>query len=132
MAGSKLNRTYKDIDLNFQPHPVTGDVVKKTDVNAIKQSLSNLIATSHYEFPFEPQIGSTIHALLFENFSDVVRFAIQNEIGVLIENFEPRVQILDVFINEVPDTHTLEVSLVFTINNSPKPETLDINLQRIR
>jgi len=132
MAGSKLNKTYKDIDLDFKPHPVTGDIVKKTDVNAVKQSLTNLISTSHYEYPFEPQIGSTIHALLFENFTDVVRFAIQEEIKVLVKNFEPRAQVLDVFIKESPDTNTLEGSLIFTINNSDKPETLNINLERVR
>ena len=39
----KSTRTYVDLDLDFTSHPVTNDVVKITDVEAVKRSVRNLI-----------------------------------------------------------------------------------------
>jgi len=132
MVGIHINRQYKDIDLNFIAHPVTGDITKKTDVNAVKQSISNLINTRHYESLFEPAIGSNIHALLFENLTEVVKFAIEEEVKILIKNFEPRAEVIRVIVKEIPDRNTLEVSILFTIINLDEPQTLNILLERIR
>lgn len=132
MAGKNINRQYKDIDLSFVPHPVTGDISKKTDVNAVKQSISNLISTRHYETLFDPALGSNIHALLFENLTDVVKFAIEEELKVLIRNFEPRAEVLGVVVKELPDTNTIEASVLFTIINIEEPQTLNLLLERVR
>lgn len=132
MGNSLLNRQYSDIDLNFIAHPVTGDITKKIDVDAVKQSISNLINTKHYENVFEPEIGSNIHALLFENLTDIVKFAIEEEIKILIRNFEPRAKVIEVIIRELPDVNTIEASIIFTIVNIEEPETLNILLERVR
>jgi len=132
MAGKTINRRWKDIDLNFKAHPVTKDIAKKTDVNAVKQSISNLINTRHYENPFEPEIGSNIHALLFENLTEIVKFTIEEEVKILIKNFEPRAEIIKVIIKELPDTNSVEASILFTILNSEKPETLNLILEKVR
>ena len=63
----RVNRIYSDLDLDFTRNPVTSDVVKLTDVEAVKRSVKNLIQTNHYERPFHPEIGSDVRALLFEN-----------------------------------------------------------------
>lgn len=132
MTGNNINRQFKDIDLNFTAHPVTGDIVKKTDVNAVKQSISNLVSTRHYESLFDPALGSNIHALLFENLTEIVKFTIEEELKVLIRNFEPRAEILNVIINEQPDTNTIEASIIFTIINITEPQTLNLLLERVR
>ena len=62
----RANRIYKDLDLDFGRNPVTNDVNKLTDVEAVKRSVRNLINTNHYERPFHPEIGSGIRGLLFE------------------------------------------------------------------
>lgn len=132
MTGLNINRQYKDLDLNFVAHPVTGDITKKTNVNAVKQSISNLVSTRHYESLFEPELGSNIHALLFENLTDIVKFAIEEELKILIRNFEPRAEILKVIVKELPDTNTIEASILFTIINIEEPQTLNILLERVR
>src|SRR5210317_4693 len=68
----RASRLFKDISLSFTKHPVTGDIAKLSDVDAIKRSVRNLINTNHYERPFHPKIGSDIRDALFEPVSAVV------------------------------------------------------------
>ena len=63
----KITRLYKDFDLAFGKNAITGDINKKLDVNAVKQSMKNLILTELMERPFQPDLGSALAGLLFEN-----------------------------------------------------------------
>ena len=65
-ASSRSTRLYRDIALSFETNAATKDVIVKKDVDAVKQSVKNLILTNHYERPFHPEIGSGITNLLFE------------------------------------------------------------------
>ena len=47
----KTVRIYKDLDLSFTPHPGTGDVGMKFDINSVKQSLRILLLTANGERP---------------------------------------------------------------------------------
>ena len=40
-------RTFKDLDFSFTAHPVTKDISRKFDENAIKASVKNLVLTSN-------------------------------------------------------------------------------------
>ena len=62
----RVNRIYSDLDLDFTRNPVTSDVVKLTDVEAVKRSVRNLVNTNKGERPFHPEIGCGIRGLLFE------------------------------------------------------------------
>ena len=65
MAGQVTKDRYKDIDLDFIAHPVTGDIVQKTNKDAIKQSLTNLIKMGPHDKPFQPNINSKVKYLYF-------------------------------------------------------------------
>ena len=54
---STHTRGWSDLDLDFTAHPVTKDIVRKTNVEAVKRSVRNLIRTNMYERPFHPEIG---------------------------------------------------------------------------
>ena len=56
---------YVDIDLAFANRP-SGDVYKKRDAAAVKQSIKNILLTNHYEKPFQPFFGSNLRGMLFE------------------------------------------------------------------
>ena len=62
-------RDYLDFDLGFGRNPITNDLNKRINANAIKQSVKNLVLTHFYEVPFHPEVGSQIYHALFENFS---------------------------------------------------------------
>ena len=88
MAIKQVNRIYSDFDLSFAANPVTGDISKKTDANAVKQSIKTLVLTRFTERPFQPRLGSPIYGLLFENIDVVSANRLQLELEILIEKYE--------------------------------------------
>lgn len=128
----RKTRVFQDLDLNFTPHPVTKDIVKKFDENAIKQSLKNLILTRNYERPFHSEIGSPVRALMFDLVTPLTALTVKRAIVDVVNNFEPRVELMEVEPVISPDNNSLYVSIVFKIRNTEKPVTLDLLLERTR
>lgn len=134
MATVKTNvaRQYKDLDLNFTLHPVKKDVSKHVDEMAVINSVKNLILTNHYEKPFQPEIGSNIQKLLFENMDNITASAISREIEQTITNFEPRVKIIAINVSPDFDNNAFSVGMEFYIINRTEPITIQFFLERVR
>jgi len=132
MPINRKTREYTDFNLLFTTNPATGDLTKKSDEEAIKASVRNLIQTKNFERPFHPEIGSQIYSLVFENFSPVIAQVMKKTIFDTIEKFEPRVSVTDVRIQERPDSNELSVDIQFLINSSDKLVTLKTSIQRVR
>jgi len=131
-TATKKQRTFSDLDLNFTAHPVTGDVARLYDENAIKRSVRNLLQTNNFERPFHSEIGSQIRALLFEPASPVLNTMLKRVIADTIATFEPRVVVNSVTVSSNADNNALNVTLVFTIVNTVNPVTMNVVLQRTR
>ena len=129
-----ISRTpdYSDLDLDFIAHPTTKDVVIKTGADAIKRSVRNLILTNFYEKPFRPGIGSSAVKLLFDNMSPLVSSFLENAITEVIQNYEPRVQIIKVTVDMDYDNNGYNVRLDFIVLNRNEPATITIFLERVR
>lgn len=127
-----LTRNFKDLDLNFTIHPVRKDVNTHKGEYAIINSVKNLVLTNHYERPFQPELGSNIRRLLFENVDSVIAAQIEREIEETINNFEPRVEISKVTAVASPNENRYNVELEFFVINSPNPITINFFLERIR
>jgi len=128
----KSQRTFKDLDLKFTKHPIKKDVNTHVNEYAIINSIKNLVLTNHYERPFQPEIGSNVRRLLFENVDTVIAARIEREISEVIGNFEPRAQVSKVVAVPSPDDNTYKITLEFYIINSPNPITINFFLERIR
>jgi phage baseplate assembly protein W len=126
------NRTFKDLDLNFNIHPVRKDINTHSNEYAIVNSIKNLVLTNHYERPFQPNIGSNIRQLLFDNLDAVTAAGIQREIEETINNFEPRAGISNVNVLAAPDENGYKVELEFFVLNNTSPVTINFFLERIR
>lgn len=129
---AKNTRIFSDLDLNFTAHPVTGDIVRRYDEDAIKQSVKNLLLTRNFERPFHSEIGSPIRQLLFETPGPMFAIMLQRAIADVINNFEPRVNIIDITVNDSLDSNEVYITLEFTILNTVRPLTLDLTLERTR
>lgn len=129
---ARNTRTFSDLDLNFTKHPVTKDVVRKFDEEAIKASVKNLILTQNYERPFHSDIGSQIRGLLFEPATPMLNILLKRVITDTITNYEPRVNLNEVGITFSPDDHEIYVRIYFTIINTTKPIQVDLILTRTR
>ena len=123
---------YSDLDLDFIAHPTTGDVVKKTGVDAIKRSVRNLILTNFYDRPFRSYIGSNAQKILFDNINIFTATFLRDAIAEVITNFEPRAELLEVYVSALPDENAYSATIVFSVINSTQPIVLDLILDRVR
>ena len=128
----ETTRGFKDLDLNFTAHPIRKDVNKHVNEYAIINSVKNLMLTNHYERPFQPDLGSNIRRLLFENVDVIIAARLEREINETISNFEPRVEISKVVALPTPDENRYNIELEFFIINRPDPVTINFFLERIR
>ena len=127
-----LSKIYSDIDFTFTKKPVTGDVALSYDEQAVIRSIRNLLATRHYERPFNPNLGSNLDTLLFEMVSPLTSVAIQQEIRNTIDNYEPRATVNTVTVSALPDQNAYNVTLSFYIENATSPTTVTLLLERNR
>jgi len=125
-------RDFRDLDLSFNIHPVRKDVNVHKSERVVINSIKNLVLTNHYERPFQPELGSNIRRLLFENVDSVMAAQIEREIEETIENFEPRAQVSKVTAIAAPDENKYEVVMEFFVINNPNPITINFFLERIR
>jgi phage baseplate assembly protein W len=130
---SRSSKIYKDFNMSFARHPVTGDIATLSDADAIKRSVRNLVQTNFGERPFHPEIGSDVRAALFEPISPIVANLITRHIEDVITNFEPRVELSNVSTAGNIDNGVYDVSIEFFIVNSPEPaQVIDMFLERLR
>ena len=128
----KSVRSYKDLDLDFTRHPITNDVVKIEDVEAVKRSVKNLVQTNFYERPFHPELGCGVRELLFENFTPLTGIFIRRKVQEVLDNYEPRARVSGIAVNEQPDRNAIDVQVNFYVLNLPNPVSVTTTLQRIR
>lgn len=128
----KRKNTYIDFDFSLTSNPLTKDIGVKKDANAIKQSVKNLIQTGFGERPFHPEIGSNVRGLLFEPADPITTITLRNAIEETINNFEPRVALIDVFVGDLTDRNAYEVKIIYNITGSNEVEEQNITLERLR
>lgn len=123
---------FSDLDLDFIAHPTTGDIVKKTGVEALKRSVRNLILTNFYDRPFRSYIGSNAQKLLFENANPLTSNFLKDAINEVLKNYEPRIAVRGIQVNFDIDNNGYNVVLAFSIVNNNLPVVINLFLERIR
>lgn len=127
-----VDKIYSDLDLNFIIHPVRKDVAKKVNAEAVKQSIKNLVFTKYYERHFQPELGCGVHALLFDNIHPITTISIERSIRQVINNYEPRAELINVIVVPKPDNNAYEITIIFTVVFLQQPITLTVILERTR
>jgi phage baseplate assembly protein W len=115
MAIQRISRSFKDISLSFDPHPVTKDLPILKNERAITRSIRNLVETIPTERFFNPLLGSDVRSSLFEFVDYGTASVIKNQIETTIENYEPRVNNVQVEVDPKPDNNSFEVTVKFDI-----------------
>ena len=128
---SSRKKQYTDIDLAFLARP-SGDVYKKTDASAVKQSVRNLLLTSRYEKPFQPDFGANINSALFGLDTDFDPEYIQDLIADAINNYEPRARVLTIDIQTDGDKNLMNATVEFQVVNTSEVVSLEVSLARLR
>ena len=120
-------RQWRDLDLFFCKKTVSKDINKVTDIQAVKRSIRNLVLLNYYEKPFHPEIASGVRDMLFENMSPITAVVINKKIQDVIENYEPRAQLVGVKTRPDLDRNEYEVTVEFYVVNTPT-ELVDLTV----
>jgi len=125
-------RKYTDIDVSFMPHPVTGDILKKTDYMAVIQSVKNLIFLNHYEKPFHPDKGANVRKMLFEPIDPNTGSMLETEITQMIDSYETRATVIQIVATPDYDNEGYSLKIIFSIDNVAAPLSITTFLKRLR
>jgi phage baseplate assembly protein W len=133
MGISSRVHTYSDIDLRFRLIPNIGDIALKKDVQAVKQSVINILMTSRGEKVFDSNFGGSLRDYLFENYDSITAAAIKSRITSSLLNYEPRIEIVSIDINDLTERNALRILLEFNIM-SPEQTTTTVEfiVERLR
>jgi phage baseplate assembly protein W len=123
---------YKDVSLTFRANPVTGDVVKLYDTAAVQASVVNLVLTMNYEIPFHPEVGCAVQRSLFDEIGPMTAINIRRSILDVLQNFEPRVQVVLVQVTADPDNNGYDALIVYQIVGQPMTASVTMFLKKTR
>ena len=125
-----IKSAYRDLDLLFTAHPITGDVATKTDSDAVRRAVKNIVLTNYYERPFKPSLGGNIRGLLFELDTDRKLNRARKRLAETIEDFEPRVE--NVKCKFDTSGNRLDVIIFYSIKNGLSNQELQFTVNRKR
>ena len=128
------NVVYRDVDLLFDKHPVTRKINTLTNNAAISRALKTLVLTDKGERPYQPFLGGNIRSRLFDLASNGLQIEsdIQADIEDVIREYEPRAELIDVFVNSNIDANSIDVTIKFRAVNQTDPEVVSFFLKRVR
>jgi phage baseplate assembly protein W len=127
-----LTKIYSDLDFSFTKTPGRNDIALSYDDMAVIRSVRYLLLTKYYERPFQPSLGSGVPQLLFEPISPFTSITLKAEIETVIRNYEPRVNLVQILIEEDVDNNSYSVSIEFYIGNNSQSTTVNFLLERTR
>jgi|TARA_B100000085_G_scaffold38334_1_gene31444 phage baseplate assembly protein W len=128
-----ISRGFRDISLSFTRHPVTNDITVIRNEDAIKKSVVNLVRTQVNERFFNSFLGTTLGTTLFELINEESFEFLEDEIEVLLRNFEPRIAVTRVFAQGQVDSNSVFIQIEYDIVGLPLPtQSIEFLLQPTR
>lgn len=129
---ASIQTKYSDFSMVFEAHPVTGDILKLKDSDAVKRAIRNIILTGFYEVPFRPRFGSGIKQRMFENVSVATRHQMISDIEDAIKNYEKRAKIIAIDLKLDEERNGFNVTIEFEVVGIEVPIKIDMFLERVR
>jgi phage baseplate assembly protein W len=123
---------YRDFHKDLTVNPISGDLALRTNEDAIKESLKNLILTDRGERLMQPNLGSDVRASLFENATPITLKILEERVREVINNFEPRVSIINIDVISLYDDNRVSIIIHFYVKNQETPQSVELFIERIR
>ena len=102
-----------------------------TPADEIKTNIVSLLSTKRGERIMQPQLGSGLQELLFEQNDGTLADRIEEEINNTIEMWLPFVNVEQINVEQsdyLKDTNTVNVNITFTIGNNPQLSNVTFNI----
>ena len=133
MPVQRLSRGFKDISMSFKVNPLNNDLIALKNETAIARSVRNIVMTIPGERFFQPNFGSEVNRLLFNNIDDISASLIESQIRQSIENYEPRVKLRSLRVNPNFDNNSFDIKITYDIIGADVPsQELQFALQSTR
>ena len=133
MPVERISKGFKDLSLSFKINPINLDLIAIKNETAIARSIRNLVLTYPGERFFNPYLDSKVSKSLFENLDQGTASIIREEIKLTIDNYEPRVEIIDIKVTPDYDNNTYDVIVKYNIIGVElDPQQLSFALQPTR
>jgi phage baseplate assembly protein W len=133
MPIERVSKSFKDISLSLQINPLSYDLIEIKNETAIARSLRNLVLTLPGERFFNQNLGSKVSQSLFETISDISASIIQDEIKNTIQNYEPRVNLIEVNVSPNDEYNEYNVTIkYYIVGIDALPQKLTFALQSVR
>ena len=123
---------YSDFSLSFLSHPNTGDIIRLTNEDAVKQAIINLVLTGYNERKFYPGKGCGVYFLLFEQMSFQASQSIEEHIRAVLNNWEPRVNVVNVICTPDYDHNGYSVTIQYELINTLILQSIDFFLYLVK
>ena len=115
MPAQRVSKSFKDLSMSFKFNPLSGDLIALKNENAIARAVRNIVLTSPGEKFFDPDFGSSVSEIMFENVDDITAVSIEDEIKSCLDNYEPRVEIINVNVEPNFDENQFDVLITYRI-----------------
>ena len=115
MPAQRVSKSFKDVSMSFKFNPLSGDLIALKNENAIARAVRNIVSTTPGEKFFDPDFGSSVSEILFENVDDITAVSIEDEIKSSLKNYEPRVQLINVTVDPNFDENQFDVRITYRI-----------------
>ena len=123
MPTQRVSKSFKDLSMSFKFNPLSGDLIALKNENAIARAVRNIVSTTPGEKLFDPEFGSSVSEILFENVDDITAVSIKDEIKSSLNNYEPRVELIDVNVDPNFDQNQFDVIISYRIIGVDIPPT---------
>lgn len=128
---SIANRTYKDMAFSMFANPMSGDMGKKTGADAVKGAIGSILKTDFNERLFQPEFGSNIRALLFEQMNPITEERLRTEVLEAVNRHEPRAQVIGVQVEAQEEQNRYVISVLFNVASESEPQLLETVFERV-
>ena len=120
MANSNIEvkkrfKFFKDISLSFEPNPLTGDLPTLSNERAISNAIKNIVVFVVGEVPFNDSMGSYVSSYMFEDYGPAFTLLLEQEIERSIKRSEPRVNVVDIVVQNQEFEDQLFVQVEYQI-----------------
>ena len=115
MPAQRVSKSFKDLSMSFKFNPLSGDLIALKNENAIARAVRNIVLTTPGEKFFDPDFGSSVGEILFENVDDITAVSIEDEIKSSLKNYEPRVELINVTVDPNFDENQFDVRITYRI-----------------
>jgi phage baseplate assembly protein W len=106
---------FKDVSFTFI-HPATGDLLLATDIDAVKNSIKNIVLTPLGTRPFFPEFGTRANDILFELADGFTASQLKDEIERGVRKFEKRIANFQVSVTDDHERNAYRITTTFQMS----------------